>query len=60
MPGTPDEPLNKLLRSAACTNPVLEILMYSARTLRFLRSGLVQTAFARDASSEVRDRESVY
>jgi hypothetical protein len=45
--------VNKLLRSAARANPVLGILMYSARTPRFLRSVFAQFAFARDASSQL-------
>jgi hypothetical protein len=44
----------KLLRSASCANPVLGILVYSTRTLRFLRSVFAQPAFARDAFQRFR------
>jgi hypothetical protein len=47
---------NKLPRSASRANPVLGILTYFARTLRFLRSVFVRPAFARNASSEVHAR----
>jgi hypothetical protein len=43
--------VKNLLRSASCANPVLEMLMYFARTLRFLRSVFAQPAFARDGFS---------
>ncbi|MBS0558038.1 MAG: hypothetical protein JSR27_11555 [Proteobacteria bacterium] len=47
------EPLNKLQRSTSCAPAVLGILMYLARTLRFLRSGDAQPVFARDACSRL-------
>jgi 6-phosphogluconolactonase len=49
----PHEPVSKLLRSASRAPAVLGILMYFARTLRFLRSGDAQSAFARDALRQV-------
>ena len=47
------EPLHKLLRSTDRASAVLGILMCSARTLQFLRSGGAQAVIARDASSAV-------
>jgi hypothetical protein len=46
-----NELVKNLLRLASCANPVLEMLMYFARTLRFLRSVFAQPAFARDGFS---------
>jgi len=47
------EPLPKPLRSTSRAPAVLGILMYSARTLRFLRSGGAQAVVARDAYAGV-------
>jgi len=52
----PEKLLNTLLRSALRGCAVLEILMYRAHTLRFLRSGRLRIAFARDGSSTTSKR----
>jgi hypothetical protein len=55
MPATPEKSPHSLLRLPASANPVLEMLMYFARTLRFLRSVFAQSDYARDGSSVIFD-----